>query len=153
MLHKVISGNSWLAEDLSVELTKSPVAKPHLMVVPWKTHFSRFPILAQPIFSNQNNKRQTSSSTQSTITVASSCPSVQQRTAEDCRLDYRHHCNQPGKQDRLVLTIDTNPYEPLLRLCPYADICCWDGCANRCLNFRPPDSVFFRESVGVFVNK
>ena len=39
-----------------------------------------------------------------------------------------------------------------LRLCPYADICCWDGCANRCLNFRPPENVFFRESVGVFVN-
>ena len=38
------------------------------------------------------------------------------------------------------------------RLCPYADICCWDGCANRCLNFTPPHNVFFRESYGVLVD-
>ena len=39
-----------------------------------------------------------------------------------------------------------------VRLCPYADICCWDGCANRCLNFTPPDSVFFREGYGILVD-
>lgn len=44
------------------------------------------------------------------------------------------------------------PYRWRVRLCPYADICCWDGCANRCLNFTPPDSVFFREGYGILVD-
>ena len=89
----------------------------------WERHFGFFPILEQP------------TSKPSTVRP-SSCPEVQSRSSEDCKLNYQNYCTKLGKHDRL---------------CPYDDICCYDGCANRCLNWKPPQNVFFRDSVGVFV--
>ena len=130
------------------------------MVAPWDKHFATFPILAKPRPTGNNSKQSSSHSSSSSLSPSHSsssssspgaCPVLQSRSPGECKLDYRHHCQRLGEQDRL---------------CPYQDICCWDGCANRCLNFRwghgsscdstfisrPPDSVFFRESTGVLVD-
>jgi len=89
----------------------------------WEKHFNFFPILEQP-------------TTKPSFVRSSSCPEVQPRSPESCKLNFQNFCTKVGKRDHL---------------CPYDDICCFDGCANRCLNWKPPQNVFFRESVGVFV--
>jgi len=89
----------------------------------WERHFGFFPILEQP-------------TTKPSTARPSSCPEVQSRSSEECKLNYQNYCTKLGKHDRM---------------CPYDDICCYDGCANRCLNWKQPQNVFFRDSVGVFV--
>ena len=89
----------------------------------WERHFGFFPILEQP-------------TPKPTTARPSSCPEVQSRSPEECKLNYQNYCTKLGQRDHL---------------CPYEDICCYDGCANRCLNWKQPKNVFFRDSVGVFV--
>jgi hypothetical protein len=89
----------------------------------WERNFGFFPILEQP-----TNK--------SSTVRPSRCPEVQSRSSEGCKLNYQNYYMKLGKRDRLCLN---------------EDVCCYDGCDNRCLNWKPPQNVFFRDSVGVFV--
>ena len=104
---------------------KKPRGQKSSLVKFWERHFGFFLILEQP------------TSKPSTVRP-SSCPEVQSRSSEDCKLNYQNYCTKLGKRDHL---------------CPYDDICYYDGCANRCLNWKPPENVFFRDSVGVLYNE
>ena len=73
---------------------QDPKPEPHLMVVPWTEHFARFPILHTPTPPTRNTKRSLATK------APPSCPKVQQRTREECKLDFRHHCEKPGQEDR-----------------------------------------------------